>query len=134
MLVRKPAHLFLDELQIPYDDQDSYICRIKQSTLFTSTILSRVLTRPNVKLFNVVTAEDLIVKEGRVVGVVTNWALASMNHATQSCMDPNVMDGKIKTRGMATFGRFGLRNCKVTVLRNQAAAFAKWNHQIVAAV
>ncbi|KAL9664438.1 hypothetical protein QQ045_019838 [Rhodiola kirilowii] len=47
-------------------------------------------------LFTAAAAEYLIVKGGRVAGVVTNWALVSMNHDTQSCMDPNVMEAKVK--------------------------------------
>ncbi|KAJ0983171.1 hypothetical protein J5N97_011426 [Dioscorea zingiberensis] len=106
MLVRKPAHHFLDELQIPYDEQETYVV-IKHAALFTSTILSRLLARPNVKLFNAVAAEDLIVKEGRVSGVVTNWALVSMNHDTQSCMDPNVMEAKVVVSSCGHDGPFG---------------------------
>ena len=74
MVVRKPTHLFLDEIGVEYDEQDNYVV-IKHAALFTSTIMSKLLARPNVKLFNAVVAEDLIVKEGRVAGVVTNWAL-----------------------------------------------------------
>ncbi|GJV73781.1 thiamine biosynthetic enzyme [Tanacetum coccineum] len=57
--------------------------------------MSKLLARPNVKLFNAVAAEDLIIQEGRVAGVVTNWALVTMNHDTQSSMDPNVMEAKV---------------------------------------
>jgi thiamine thiazole synthase len=70
-VVRKPAHLFLDELSIEYDEQEDYVV-IKHAALFTSTIMSELIARPNVKLFNAVAAEDLIVKEGRVGGEVTN--------------------------------------------------------------
>ncbi|KAL9691214.1 hypothetical protein QQ045_011633 [Rhodiola kirilowii] len=49
----------------------------------------------HVKLFTAVAAEYMIVKGGRVAGMVTNWALVSMNHYTQSCMDPNVMEAKV---------------------------------------
>lgn len=64
MVVRKPAHLFLDELDIAYDEADDYVV-IKHAALFTSTVMSRLLARPNVKLFNAVAVEDLIVKQGR---------------------------------------------------------------------
>jgi len=100
MVVRKPAHLFLEEIQVPYDDcGDDYVV-VKHAALFTSTILSKVLEQPNVKLFNATAAEDLIVKPTqndmrRVAGVVTNWALVALNHDTQSCMDPNVMEAKV---------------------------------------
>ncbi|XP_057764859.1 thiamine thiazole synthase 2, chloroplastic [Salvia miltiorrhiza] len=111
MVVRKPAHRFLDELEIEYDEQDDYVV-IKHAALFTSTIMSKLLARPNVKLFNAVAAEDLIVKGGRVGGVVTNWALVSMNHDTQSCMDPNVMEAKIVVSSCGHDGPFGATGVK----------------------
>ncbi|KAL9392708.1 hypothetical protein Peur_016628 [Populus x canadensis] len=111
MIVRKPAHRFLDELEIEYDEADNYVV-IKHAALFTSTIMSKLLARPNVKLFNAVAAEDLIVKGGRVSGVVTNWALVSMNHNTQSCMDPNVMEAKIVVSSCGHDGPFGATGVK----------------------
>ncbi|KAL9688072.1 hypothetical protein QQ045_032485 [Rhodiola kirilowii] len=111
MVVRKPAHKFLDELKIEYDELDNYVV-IKHAALFTSTIMSKLLARPNVKLFNAVAAEDLIVKGGRVAGVVTNWALVSMNHDTQSCMDPNVMEAKVVVSSCGHDGPFGATGVK----------------------
>ncbi|KAI3768936.1 hypothetical protein L6452_00032 [Arctium lappa] len=111
MVVRKPAHLFLDELNIEYDEQEDYVV-IKHAALFTSTIMSKLLARPNVKLFNAVAAEDLIIKEGRVGGVVTNWALVSMNHDTQSCMDPNVMEAKVVVSSCGHDGPMGATGVK----------------------
>ena len=111
MVVRKPAHLFLNELGIDYDEQDNYVV-IKHAALFTSTIMSKLLARPNVKLFNAVAAEDLIIKGGRVGGVVTNWALVSMNHDTQSCMDPNVMEAKVVVSSCGHDGPMGATGVK----------------------
>lgn len=111
MVVRKPAHKFLDELEIEYDEADDYVV-IKHAALFTSTIMSKLLAKPNVKLFNAVAAEDLIVKGGRVAGVVTNWALVSMNHDTQSCMDPNVMEAKVVVSSCGHDGPFGATGVK----------------------
>ncbi|XP_073303363.1 thiamine thiazole synthase 2, chloroplastic-like [Primulina huaijiensis] len=111
MVVRKPAHKFLDELEIEYDEQEDYVV-IKHAALFTSTIMSKLLAKPNVKLFNAVAAEDLIVKGGRVGGVVTNWALVSMNHDTQSCMDPNVMEAKVVVSSCGHDGPFGATGVK----------------------
>ncbi|KAH0455135.1 hypothetical protein IEQ34_017059 [Dendrobium chrysotoxum] len=111
MVVRKPAHLFLDEVGVPYDENESYVV-VRHAALFTSTIMAKVLARPNVKLFNAVAAEDLIVKEGRVAGVVTNWALVSMNHDTQSCMDPNVMEARVVVSSCGHDGPFGATGVK----------------------
>ncbi|KAM4101901.1 hypothetical protein ACB094_05G180800 [Castanea mollissima] len=104
MVVRKPAHHFLDELEIEYDEQENYVV-IKHAAF-------KLLARPNVKLFNAVAAEDLIVKEERVSGVVTNWALVSMNHDTQSCMDPNVMEAKVVVSSCGHDGPFGATGVK----------------------
>ncbi|KAG6405798.1 hypothetical protein SASPL_133392 [Salvia splendens] len=111
MVFRKPAHRFLDKLYIAYNEQDDYVV-IKHAALFTSTIMSKLLTRPNVKLFNIVAAEDLIVKSGCVAGVVTNWALVSMNHDTQSCMDPNVMEAKVVVSSCGHDDPFGATSVK----------------------
>ncbi|KAL2649342.1 hypothetical protein R1flu_017470 [Riccia fluitans] len=111
MVVRKPAHRFLDELEVPYDEMEDYVV-IKHAALFTSTVMSKLLARPNVKLFNAVAAEDLIIKEGRVGGVVTNWALVAQNHNTQSCMDPNVMEAKVVVSSCGHDGPFGATGVK----------------------
>ncbi|XP_039000691.1 thiamine thiazole synthase, chloroplastic-like [Hibiscus syriacus] len=78
--------------------------------------MSNLLARPNVKLFNAVAAEDLIVNDGRVGGIETNWALVSMNHDvesdTQSCMDPNVMEAKVVVSSCGHDGPFGATGVK----------------------
>ncbi|GKF66898.1 thiamine thiazole synthase, chloroplastic-like protein, partial [Tanacetum coccineum] len=71
MVIRKPTYHFLDELEIEYDKQEDYVA-IKHDGLFTSTIMSKLLARANVKLFNVVVAEDLIIKGGRAKVVVSS--------------------------------------------------------------
>lgn len=40
--MRKPAHNLLDELNVPYEDEGDYVV-IKHASLFTSTLLSKVL-------------------------------------------------------------------------------------------
>lgn len=94
MIVRKPAHEFLDDVGVDYDDCGDYVV-VKHAALFTATIMAKVLAAPNVKLFNATAVEDFIVREDRVAGVVTNWSLVTQNHDTQSCMDPNVMESKV---------------------------------------
>lgn len=111
MIVRKPADAFLDELEIPYDATEHHAV-IKHAALFTSTVLSKVLRAPNVKLFNATAIEDLIVKNGRVAGVVTNWTLVTLNHSTQSCMDPNVMEGKVLISACGHDGPMGASGVK----------------------
>jgi thiamine thiazole synthase len=109
MVMRKPADAFLREVGVPYEDEGSYVV-VKHAALFTSTVLSKVLALPNVKLFNATCVEDLItrpasasddgdgaaVSQGlRIAGVVTNWTLVSMHHDDQSCMDPNTINAPL---------------------------------------
>ena len=62
MVVRKPADEFLDELEVPYDDKGDYVV-VKHAALFMSSVLRKALLAPNVKLFNAVAVEDLLVKQ-----------------------------------------------------------------------
>ena len=71
-----------------------------------------VFQAPNVKLFNATACEDLIVREdpvsGRYVGgAVTNWTLVSLNHDTQMCMDPNVIESKVLVSSTGHDGPMG---------------------------
>jgi thiamine thiazole synthase len=84
MVMRRPAEKFLDEIDVPYEEEGDYVV-VKHAALFTSTLLSKVLRFPNVKLFNATCVEDLITRkdeEGnlRIAGVVTNWTLVTMHH------------------------------------------------------
>mmetsp|Transcript_30021 Transcript_30021/g.52705 ORF Transcript_30021/g.52705 Transcript_30021/m.52705 type:complete len:340 (+) Transcript_30021:38-1057(+) len=112
MVVRKPADAFLDEIGVPYvEENDDYVV-VKHAALFTSTVLSKVLKAPNIKLFNATAAEDLIFKQGRVAGAVTNWALVTLNHDTQSCMDPQVMESKVYVSACGHDGPMGASGVK----------------------
>jgi thiamine thiazole synthase len=111
MCIRKPAHAFLDELSIPYDDEGAFVV-VKHAALVTSTLLSKVLAAPNVKLFNATAVEDLIIKNNRVAGAVTNWTLVSLNHSTQSCMDPNVIESKVMISSTGHDGPMGASGVK----------------------
>lgn len=98
-MVRKPADRFLIELNVPFEDEGSFVV-VKHAALFTSTVLSKVLAFPNVVMMNATAVEDLIIREDfagkqRVAGVVTNWTLVALNHDTQSCMDPNVITAPV---------------------------------------
>ncbi|GJJ08715.1 hypothetical protein Clacol_002934 [Clathrus columnatus] len=106
MIIRKPADGFLTTLGVPFTDEGNYVV-VKHAALFTSTLLSKVLSFPNVTLFNATAVEDLIVVPDplakgetehsgqRVAGVVTNFTLVSLNHGTQSCMDPNTITAPV---------------------------------------
>jgi len=125
MVMRKPADVFLRDVGVPYEDEGDYVV-VRHAALFTSTVLSRVLSMDNVKLFNATAVEDLItrrldvdgdgVSEGegavRVAGVVTNWTLVSMHHDDQSCMDPNTINAPVVVSTTGHDGPFGAFSVK----------------------
>lgn len=112
MVIRKPAESFLDELEIEYEDEGDYVV-VKHASLFISTLLSKVLQFPNVKLFNATAVEDLITRrdeftdELRIVGVVTNWTLVTLNHGNFSCMDPSTICANVVISASGHDGPFG---------------------------
>lgn len=117
MVMRKPADAFLRELTVPYEDVDENFVVVKHAALFTSTILSKVLQFPNVKLFNATTVEDLITRKTanngiQLAGVVTNWTLVSMHHDDQSCMDPNTINAPVIVSTTGHDGPFGAFSVK----------------------
>ncbi|KAK3689816.1 Thi4 family-domain-containing protein [Podospora appendiculata] len=123
MVMRKPADVFLTEVGVPFDDEGDYVV-VKHAALFTSTVLSRVLALPNVKLFNATAVEDLITRQMddgaiRIAGVVTNWTLVSMHHDDQSCMDPNTINAPLVISTTGHDGPFGAFSVKRLVSMKQ---------------
>ncbi|ETS79335.1 Thiamine thiazole synthase [Pestalotiopsis fici W106-1] len=118
MIMRKPADAFLEEIGVPFDVEENYVV-VKHAALFTSTLMSKVLAFPNVKLFNATAVEDLITRRDdsapggiRVAGVVTNWTLVSMHHHDQSCMDPSTINAPILISTTGHDGPFGAFSAK----------------------
>jgi len=116
MVIRKPADRFLREIGVPYEDEGPFVV-VKHAALFTSTLLSRVLSFPNVVLMNATAVEDLIIHQDfrgdqRVAGVVTNWTLVALNHDTQSCMDPNTITAPIVITATGHDGPMGAFSAK----------------------
>jgi len=122
MVMRKPADSFLEEVGVPFVDEGEFVV-VKHAALFTSTLLSKVLSFPNIKLFNATCVEDLITRpttDGgiRIAGVVTNWTLVAQNHDTQSCMDPNTINTPLTISTTGHDGPFGAFSVKRLVSMN----------------
>lgn len=115
MVVRKPGDLFLDDLGLEYEDEGNFVV-VKHAALFMSTLMSKVLSFPNVKLFNATAVEDLITRRDEttgqisIAGVVTNWA--HLDHDNQSCMDPNTINANVIVSATGHDGFLGASNAK----------------------
>ena len=124
MVMRKPADKFLSDLGVPFEDEGNFVV-VKHAALFTSTLLSKVLSFPNIKLFNATAVEDLITRpagpngEVRIAGVVTNWTLVTMHHDDQSCMDPNTINAPLVISTTGHDGPFGAFSVKRLVSMQQ---------------
>ncbi|KAK1766527.1 Thi4 family-domain-containing protein [Phialemonium atrogriseum] len=125
MVMRKPADVFLNELGVPFEDEGDFVV-VKHAALFTSTVLSKVLQFPNIKLFNATAVEDLITRKStegdadvRIAGVVTNWTLVTMHHDDQSCMDPNTINAPLVISTTGHDGPFGAFSVKRLVSMKQ---------------
>ncbi|RMZ91794.1 hypothetical protein DV736_g988, partial [Chaetothyriales sp. CBS 134916] len=118
MVLRKPGDKFLDDLNVAYEDEGNYVV-VKHAAYFMSTLLSKVLEYPNVKLFNATCVEDLITRPDdrqqgrvRVAGVVTNWTLVTLHHDDHSCMDPNTINAPLVISTTGHDGPFGAFSAK----------------------
>lgn len=115
--MRKPAEKFLDEIGVEYEDEGDFVV-VKHAAYFISTLISKVLAFPNVKLFNAVAVEDLITRKDpqtgdlRVAGVVINWTLVTMHHGDQCCMDPNTINAHVVLSATGHDGPFGAFSVK----------------------
>lgn len=117
MVMRRPADAFLEDLGVPYEvepNNPNFVV-VKHAALFTSTLLSRVLSFPNVKMFNATSVEDLMTrpsttgdpKDVQIAGAVVNWTLVTMHHDDQSCMDPNTINAPVIVSTTGHDGPFG---------------------------
>jgi len=122
MVLRKPADAFLADIGVPFEDDGNFVV-VKHAALFMSTLMSKVLAMPNVKLFNATCVEDLITRPAgndavRVVGVVTNWTLVTLHHDNHSCMDPNTINAPVIISTTGHDGPFGAFCAKRLVSMN----------------
>ena len=53
-----------------------------------------------------------------VGGAVTNWTLVSLNHDTQMCMDPNVLESKVMVSSTGHDGPMGASGMYLSTLKS----------------
>lgn len=88
--------------------------------------MSKVLSFPNVKLFNATAVEDLVTrpsasgdtKDTQIAGVVVNWTLVTLHHDDHSCMDPNTINAPVVISTTGHDGPFGAFCAKRLVSMN----------------
>jgi len=126
--MRKLADMFLHDVGVPFKDKGNYIV-MHYTVLFTSTVLSSMLSMDNVKLFNATTLKNLIIRllltdgdsdnlnggsivtsnnEGVVwaASVIKNCTLIPIHYNNQSYIDPNTINTPVVMLTMGYDGPF----------------------------
>jgi thiazole biosynthesis enzyme len=89
IVVQKDAKHILDEFEIGYKPyEDNYL--IADAVEVASTLISKAV-KAGAKIFNGIHVEDVVIKNGRVNGVVINWTPVEMNHLL---VDPLVVEAE----------------------------------------
>ena len=60
MVVDRPANEFLDELGVPYEEEEDFVV-VKHAALFTSTLLSKVLSQVNDAVFHSFNGHNILI-------------------------------------------------------------------------
>ena len=91
--VREPAQKFWDELGIPYKKVSEGLY-ITPGPHAVSKLIAATCDA-GVKFLNLTKFDDLIMKNGRVIGVVVNWMPVSALPRNITCVDPIALEAKI---------------------------------------
>lgn len=91
---REPANEILDELEIPYKEVKDGLF-ITDGPLACSKLIYSTCCEHNVTVFNMTSFDDIILKEGRVKGVVINWTPVFALPREITCVDPVGIETRI---------------------------------------
>ena len=92
--IRKPAHLILEELGIPYDEVSEGLC-LADGPHACSKLIAAACDA-GVFVINMTSFEDVVIQQpGRVNGAVINWTPVDALPRQITCVDPVAMETKL---------------------------------------
>ncbi len=93
LTLRAPSQEVLDELGVPYQEAADglYVCDAPH----VCSKLIGAACDAGVNILQMTLIEDVVVREGRVAGVVINWSPVSHLPREISCLDPVPLEGKL---------------------------------------
>ncbi|MCX7911501.1 MAG: sulfide-dependent adenosine diphosphate thiazole synthase [Dehalococcoidales bacterium] len=91
--VRHPAEKVLDEIGVPYKtvSRGLVVCDAPHAC---SSLISAACAA-GVKILNMVMLEDIVIKEGRVCGVVINWSPIASLPRQVAALDPIAIEARV---------------------------------------
>ncbi len=91
--IRAPANRILDELGVEYREYKKGLY-VTSGPLLASKLIARTL-EAGAEVLNMTSIEDLVVRKGRVSGVVVNWTPVQALPRQITCVDPIALESKV---------------------------------------
>jgi len=94
LTIRKPAHLILEELGIPYDEVSEGLCLADGPHACSKLIAAAC--NAGVFVINMTSFEDVVIQQpGRVNGMVINWTPVEALPRQITCVDPVAIEAEL---------------------------------------
>ncbi len=94
MVIRRPGNFILDELRIPYVEDDSGVL-LANAPLVAGKIIAAA-AEAGAFIVNLTACEDLVLNDNReVAGVVINWSPVQALPRQITCVDPVALEAKV---------------------------------------
>jgi thiamine thiazole synthase len=91
--LRAPSQIILDDIGAPYKEVDEGLF-VADGPYVCSKLIAAACDA-GVKVLNMTQFDDVVIKDGRVCGVVINWTAVSALPRAITCVDPVALESKL---------------------------------------
>ncbi|MBI4232457.1 thiazole biosynthesis protein [Candidatus Peregrinibacteria bacterium] len=93
MIIRKPGHFILDELGIPYEEDEFGLITVS-APLVSARIIAAAM-EAGVFVSNLTSFHDVVLRDAAVQGVVINWSPVDALPRQITCVDPVALESRV---------------------------------------